>query len=455
MIIKGGFMKEAISCNQKEFFSDCDSGTIQNAIEAAIKDGCRKVVIPRYNLRTNKNEWRISKAIEIPSNMTLFLDNCYMVQETGVMDNMFKNSLAHAEHRTKETEQHDISIIGVGNVCISGGVHNGLLERNSQRYGLPGILKNNLFYWVNVRNLRVENLHIEHQRHWAMTHIFCEYVILKNLDFYAVPHVPNMDGIDLRIGCNHFEIENITGRTGDDTIAMTAMLGVIEKDAFVQGKPTDICDVNIKNVLSDPFRMINVRILNQDGNKVHDIHIDTIMDTSDYATKAKGIAPVSVGTQGLLYVQVCRAKQEDTKNIHVRNIYTRASMAVRFDDVCSDSTFTNLKMFNTCFLGLSTSGFGTSLKNVTVDSIYCGSMKTDAQRGRVDGYTPTTIVSLPMTKGDLVARNIYTDGIEYLCNAEAELNVKFENCSTEGINKICERSGKTKMTINGKEYKGD
>ena len=79
-------MKEFISCNQTELFAETDSGTIQNAIAAAVADGCRKVLIPRYNLRTDKTEWRIDKAIEIPSEMTLILDNCYMVQETGVYD---------------------------------------------------------------------------------------------------------------------------------------------------------------------------------------------------------------------------------------------------------------------------------------------------------------------------------------------------------------------------------
>ena len=297
-------MKEFISCNERELFGDCDSATIQNAIAAAEKDGCRKVVIPRYNLRTDKTEWRISKAIEVPSEMTIILDNCYMVQETGIFDNMFKNSLAHTtEPRTLENEQHDISIIGVGNVCISGGVHNGLLERTSRKWGLPGTLLNNLFYWVNVRNLRVENLHIEHQRHWAMNHIYCRNVTLKNIDFYAIPHVPNMDGIDLRLGCNNFEIENITGRTGDDTVALTAISG-FEVALAVEGKCPDICDVNIKNVLSDANRMLNVRLLAQDGNQVRDINIDTVMDTSDWASKTKAVAPLGIGTQGALYVQM-------------------------------------------------------------------------------------------------------------------------------------------------------
>lgn len=69
-----------------------------------------------------------------------------------------------------------------------------------------------------------------------------------------------MDGIDLRMGCHDFEIENITGRTGDDTIALTAIAGVMETAAIVDGRSGDIRNVKIRNVLSDPFMLLNVQV---------------------------------------------------------------------------------------------------------------------------------------------------------------------------------------------------
>ena len=449
-------MQEFISCNQVELFANCDSDTIQNAIAAAIKDGCRKVLIPRYNLRTDKTEWRISKAIEIPSEMTLVLDNCYMVQETGVYDNMFRNSRAYIEDRSRETEDHDISILGVGNVCLSGGVHNGLLERNvGQRGFCDNILVNQMLLWINVRNLRVENLHIEHQRHWAINHIFCENVTIKNIDFAAIPHVPNMDGIDLRVGCRDFDIENITGKTGDDTIALTAMLGDEERAGYVADKSTDICNVRIKNVLSDPFRMLNVRVLTQDGVQVHDIDVDTVMDTSDYNMKVFCKAALGLGTQGALYVNVCRAKPGDLRKIMARNIYTRGSTAIRIDDACCDSSFTNVKTFNTCFTGVGTVGFGCVLKNIVVDGLYYGSKQSDCQRGWVDGYVPSAIVRMPVTTGELLVKNVYSNGTEYLCLAEDGLDVRFENCEMPAFGSVTKARGRSKITVNGEEYQGE
>ena len=69
-------MQDYVSCNREDLLDSCDSATIQNAIAAAEADGCRKIVIPRYNLRTDSTQWRISDAIRIPSEFTVILDTC-------------------------------------------------------------------------------------------------------------------------------------------------------------------------------------------------------------------------------------------------------------------------------------------------------------------------------------------------------------------------------------------
>ena len=235
-------MKEYISPNEEMLFGKNDSETIQNAIFAAEEDGCRKILIPRYNARVGKNEWRIPVSIKLPSDFTVILDNCYMVQETGVYDNMFTNLYSwDLEKCTKmEYEQKNIAVIGQGNVILDGGVHNLLLEKTSGKFRQPPLRRNNMFLWINVNGLRMENLHIENQRWWAINHMFCRNVKIKDIDFFAIPHVNNMDGIDLRIGCNNFDIQNITGRTGDDVIAMTALQGKGELDVALSSSEKSV-----------------------------------------------------------------------------------------------------------------------------------------------------------------------------------------------------------------------
>ena len=95
-------MEKWITPNDPALFGDTDAITIQNAIGEAVRNGCRKVVIPRYNLRMQKTEWRIDRAIRLPSEFTLILDNCYLVQETGIYDHMFMNENAwQPEKRTR------------------------------------------------------------------------------------------------------------------------------------------------------------------------------------------------------------------------------------------------------------------------------------------------------------------------------------------------------------------
>ena len=98
-------MKDYISPNDPGLFGETDAVTLQNAIAAAEADGCRKVIVPRYNLRTGTTQWRIDRAVQIPSSFTLILDNCNLIQETGIYDHMFTNSLSYTEEgKTPEGE---------------------------------------------------------------------------------------------------------------------------------------------------------------------------------------------------------------------------------------------------------------------------------------------------------------------------------------------------------------
>jgi hypothetical protein len=178
------------------------------------------------------------------------------------------------------------------------------------------------------------------------------------------------------------------------------------------------------------------------------------MDSADYSMKFMSHAnsALGIGTQGSYYVKVCQAKLGDLRNITAKNIYARGRTAVRFDDACADSTFTNVKTFGICFTGIGTVGFGCVLKNILFDSLYYGSMKSDMQRGFVDNYLPSAIVRLPKTTGDITVRNVYSDGNEYLCLAEDGLDATFENVDMTYIDNITRNVGGSKITVNGEVF---
>lgn len=412
-----------ITPNDPRFFGEDDSATLQNAINAA--NGT--LTIPRYNHRRGDCQWRITRALQLPDNFTLILDNCYMVMETGVYDHMFTNSRSYDETaRTLEGEQHDISIIGKGNVCLDGGVHNHLLEKTSGRYGFPRVWKNTMFYWLNVRNLRVENLHIENQRWWAITHIFCRDVTIRNINFDAVPHVPNMDGIDLRIGCNNFTIENITGRTGDDVIAMTAVNGN-EYNWKVEGKDTHIHDVKIRTVLGDPFIHLVIRFLNHDGNQIYNVDADTVYDASDFTTKKRPHATIDLGC--VLYSKVRKSVLGETKDITVRNVTSRGETAIRLNNQLKDSVFENVKTFGDNIDAVGTQGKGCQVENVTFRDLYYGSTQQEIFVSTT--LTPDkyhgAVLNLANIEGSLKVEGLHADKVKNIVTANKPVTVTIED----------------------------
>ena len=135
--------------NDPEFMGADDSESIQNAVDKAHELGVNQVVIPRINARTGEEAWYIQRTIK--------LDNCYMEQKQSAYCQMFTNSLAHEQaSKLPENEQHHIQILGIGNVTLSGGKPNGLLERTSGRNGLPSIWRNHIIYFHNARDIVIE-----------------------------------------------------------------------------------------------------------------------------------------------------------------------------------------------------------------------------------------------------------------------------------------------------------
>ena len=321
-------------------FKSGGSEYISSRIAAAVSDGSRTATV--------SGNWIIDEAVRIPSKFTLILEDCHLRLADGSYTNIFVNEHHDTElGRTVAGRDRHIAIIGRGEAILDGGEYNGLCEKNHSKDALPPIWKNNLLIFTNVEGFRVEGIACRNQRWWALNFIYCAHGYIGNIDFcasdigidsdgnvyhglvrskYSEVLVKNADGIDLRAGCHDIVIENISGFTEDDTVALTGLNGRIEKSFAVQGMQTDICNVSIKNIRAAAFCTI-VRLLNQGGVRLHDILIDGVYDSSaESPYMDKGLYAVRVGDTRLYGTR--HATKEETYNITVKNVFGRSEYTI-------------------------------------------------------------------------------------------------------------------------------
>ncbi len=305
-----------------------DSPVIQALIDNAKAAGQTQVTIPEVNPRDGSSVWVIGEAIELPSDMTIYINNCTLRLADGVYCNIFCNETAYYETLTVAQEQQNIKIIGLGNAMLDGGNHNGLTEATSETNGLPHIIYNTLVFMRNVNNLEIRDLKTKDSRWWTFTNIFCRNGLITNIDFDCRNNVPNQDGVDLRIGCNNFTISNLTGDTGDDSVALTALLHNFDTKWMVEGKDTDIHDVQIYNINTRVMGGHHiVRLLMQDGNKIYNIDIENIHDATIEEGGPSVAAAVKLGDTN--YATVKQAVAGDMYNVSINHVITRAQMAIK------------------------------------------------------------------------------------------------------------------------------
>ena len=318
-----------------------DSERIQNAISLAKETGENTVVIPKHNERTKTDRWVIEESILLPDDITLIFDGAHLFQADGVFCNMFlTENLATGQKR----EQKNITLTGKNGAILDGGTYNGLRETNSDKDGMPHISKNTTLLFYHATNVEVSSLKIVNQRWWAITNIFVTHSRFRDLEFqadfsrmdengvhypdqkpqnYKEVYIKNADGIDLRVGCHHIEIKNISGFTEDDTVALTALKGVLKWAPQPENTDLDIHHVTVKNVKSSPYCCANIRLLCADGTKIYEVLIEDIEDLREEYPDS--FAAIKIGD---IAYSTNYAKPEDVHHITIRNVSSKAPYGV-------------------------------------------------------------------------------------------------------------------------------
>lgn len=320
-----------------------DSDSIEQAVASACETGKRRVRIPA---KSNGEPWLITRAIILPSDFTLEVDDCVVQLYPGTKDNIIRNAGAV---EGCITTNRNITVYGKGRAVLCGGTENHYApNRSGDANGWPsiGIL------FCAVDGFVIENLTLRETQCWGISvENGCVNGRIASIRFEDSNKMRNQDGIDVRKGCHDIVIENISGVCGDDVVALTALrsdkpLEAGRKAMQIGGRfPTaddDVYGITIRNVRARCAGGHGlVRLLCQDGVKMHHITVSNIVETAN--VKAGEPASPALRIGDVRYWSICPAKIGDMHDIFVTDISSKTQAAVMINGMLSDAVVRNVR----------------------------------------------------------------------------------------------------------------
>ena len=321
-----------------DFQGDTDNEIIENTIAA--KDTDNIVVI---EAKKDGTAWLLDRAILIPEDTTIILRGCKIKLSDKCRDNFFRtNNCGIGIDEPKKIK--NVHIKGEGLAVLEGADHpratgdggkilknpaphfeedaikisdwipeerrnSGKLEFmdvHAYTYGTDagkenesqqGDWRNIGILFANVDNFSIENIKMVRSHGWNISIEAGTNGKIKNIEFCAdmtktidgfVNNIENQDGIDIRNGCHDIIISDITGITGDDVVALTAIKGNRKLkggsmcSSHVMGsdwskRESGIHDIIIKNVHAKTSLCWIVRLLAVE-TEIYNVVIDGIVD---------------------------------------------------------------------------------------------------------------------------------------------------------------------------------
>ena len=388
--------------NANDFCRGTDNETIDLAIAARDEDGI--VVLPPRESGEDpeRDYWLLDRAIVLPENTTLVLRNCTLKLSDKCRDNFIRSANCGFGFEDPAPIRN-IHVRGEGTCTLLGADHPRAVGDGSKILANPCPYNAEDFpehaYWIseeyrkagnfsfwdvhdhsygtdagkegesqygdwrgigilfaNVSNFSVSNLRIVESHGWAISLEACSFGRVEKIEFDACMskvidgfrnNMENQDGIDIRNGCHHIVISDITGQTGDDVIALTAIAGknylpggslrtthVMHSDWTRRER--DIHDIVIRNVIAHSNLCWTVRLLPVEAH-IRNVVIDGIIDTAPDDLPHEGGILLGEwdGAYGVNY-------PDGLKNIMVSNCSSNGRHVINIGGYLMDSVITNI-----------------------------------------------------------------------------------------------------------------
>lgn len=326
-----------------------DGASDSEIIEAALRnlDAERTLVI---SAKEDGSPWLLDWAILLPGDVTVILRNCSLKLSDRCRDNFFRS--ANCGLGIKDVKPlRNIRIRGEGTVILEGadrpraaGDGSKFLsdpcpylrgrfvteeslaladwvpaerkfadrltvqDRHGRSFGTDagkagesqkGDWRGIGILLANVEGFEIENVTLKDTHGWGISLEGCSFGEVRRIHFddrmYKVidglaHNMENQDGIDLRNGCHDILLSDITGRTGDDVVALTA---IARDDGYRGGglctthvmqhdwseRDRGIYNVTVRNVVATSCCCYLVRLLAV-NSQIRNVVIDGIVDTA-------------------------------------------------------------------------------------------------------------------------------------------------------------------------------
>lgn len=369
---------EPVNPNQ---FKGTDSERIQKAIDAAGRKG--SVVRIPFSNANGSFIWKLDHAILLPGNITVLLDNCIIQLSDACRDNMFRSKNV-GSGITHPGWLNNINLIGIGKVVLKGadnprstgdGARTLVLDPDNEiarknwrvSYGSDaahperkqtGDWRNIMILIAQVDGFKLRNVRIENSHAWAVSFERTHNAELSDIELYNPEEITvkgrktkvfNKDGIDLRQGCKRFRINNISGFTGDDFIALSSLdvkpalarshgslQSTMVTKAGWHGPEDDTEQIFITNINSESVcRSIAIRASDSAG--IHHVYINGLVSKEVAGDGGKHNA-ILIGGKG--YGEM--SKPGKINNIYAMNIMSDGHASVMIEAPVANCHFLNI-----------------------------------------------------------------------------------------------------------------
>lgn len=384
-VSSGAAQKNSLIIKNSFFDPNSYSGSDIERINAALKDAgsCNGTV--RIGKRRppvqcssgngtstmeERDIWVIDSAILVPGNVRLIIDNTTIKLSNSCRDNMIRSTNRMWNHKTNSPLKN-IHITGIGNAVLEGAdipratgdsgkplYKPGFIPEGSVSFGTDagkagvrqkGDWRNIGILLTKTHDFSIENIRIRDSHSWGISLEACTNGRVRNIEFDSRNGknvngqwelFRNQDGLDLRRGCRNILIENITGNSGDDLIALTA---ISSKQHRPGGNKTisdeDICNITIRNVRGYCVGGHHIiRFLNTRGIKIYNVICDGVIDTSPAGHR--NAATIKIGDNNKKWGGV--TPLGDTYGIQISNVISYSENPILIAGSLQDSIISNV-----------------------------------------------------------------------------------------------------------------